>query len=99
MQLLKGYDKLFPCLLMQALQEIVSAIRNARAEYGVELGRKIPAQILIADEKLSAALRAEMPVLCSLGKLDESQVRPCPPILSFSSTFPSGFLCCTMKAL
>ena len=63
--------------LMQALQEIVSAIRNARAEYGVELGRKIPAQVLIADEELSAALQAEMPVLCSLAKLDEAQVLLC----------------------
>ena len=60
--------------LMQALQEIVSAIRNARAEYGVELGRKIPAQVVIVDEELSAALQVEMPVLCSLAKLDETQV-------------------------
>ena len=59
---------------MQALQEVVSAIRNARAEYGVELGRKIPAQIVIADKELSAALQAEMLVLCSLAKLDEAQV-------------------------
>ena len=59
---------------MQALQEVVSAIRNARAEYGVELGRKIPAQIVIADKELSAAMQAEMLVLCSLAKLDEVQV-------------------------
>ncbi|CAL5223969.1 g6577 [Coccomyxa viridis] len=58
----------------QALQEVVSSVRNARAEYGVELGRKIPAQLLIADAELSSALQAEMPVLCSLAKLDEAQV-------------------------
>lgn len=58
----------------QALQEVVSSVRNARAEYGVELGRKIPAQLIVADAKLSSALQAEMPVLCSLAKLDEAQV-------------------------
>ena len=61
---------------MQALQEVVSSVRNARAEYGVELGRKIPAQLIIADAELSSALQAEMPVLCSLAKLDEAQVTP-----------------------
>ena len=84
---------------MQALQEIVSSIRNARAEYGVELGRKIPAQIIIADEELSAALQAEMPVLCSLGKLDETQVYLSSLSFSSSSTSSSGFPCCTMMAL
>ena len=87
------------CWLMQALQEIVSSIRNARAEYGVELGRKIPAQIIIADEELSAALQAEMPVLCSLGKLDETQVYLSSLSFSSSSTSSSGFPCCTMMAL
>lgn len=59
---------------MQALQEVVSSVRNARAEYGVELGRKIPAQLVITDAELSSALQAEMPVLCFLAKLDEAQV-------------------------
>ena len=63
-------------MLAQALQEVVSSVRNARAEYGVELGRKIPAQLLIADAELSSALQAEMPVLCSLAKLDEARVMP-----------------------
>ncbi len=36
-----------------ALQAIVRAVRNARAEYGVELGRKIAATVLIrGDEAL-----------------------------------------------
>ena len=60
----------------QALQEVVSSVRNARAEYGIELGRRIPAQLIIADAALSSALQAEMPVLCSLAKLDEAQVVP-----------------------
>jgi len=49
-------------------------VRNARAEYNVELGRKIPARLVIADAELSSALQAELPVLCSLAKLDEAQV-------------------------
>ena len=36
-----------------ALQAVVRAVRNARAEYGVELGRKIAATVLIrGDEAL-----------------------------------------------
>ena len=72
--------------LMQALQEVVSAIRNARAEYVVELGRKIPAQTVIANDELRAALQAEMPVLCSLAKLDEAQVLLCSCTSLSSST-------------
>ena len=63
-----------PAGVFQALQEVVSAVRNARAEYGVELGRKIPAQLIVAEAGLSSALQTEMPVLCSLAKLDEAQV-------------------------
>lgn len=38
--------------LLQMLQATVRAIRNARAEYGVDLGRRIPATVLIADTAL-----------------------------------------------
>lgn len=34
----------------EALQAVVRSIRNARAEYGVELGRKIPATICVAAD-------------------------------------------------
>ena len=33
----------------EALQAVVRAIRNARAEYGVELSRKIPATICASN--------------------------------------------------
>ena len=36
----------------EALQAVTRAIRNARAEYGVELGRKIPATVCVSDEAL-----------------------------------------------
>lgn len=48
----------------------MSAVRNARAEYGVELGRRIPATLVVAEPGLRAALAAELPVLCALAKLD-----------------------------
>ena len=54
----------------QALQAAVSAVRNARAEYGVELGRRVPATLHVAESALRAALAAELPVLCALAKLD-----------------------------
>ena len=54
----------------QALQAAVSAVRNARAEYGVELGRRVPATLHVAEPALRAALAAELPVLCALAKLD-----------------------------
>ncbi|KAK9845737.1 hypothetical protein WJX81_000915 [Elliptochloris bilobata] len=53
----------------EALQAAVSAMRNARAEYGVELGRRVPATLHVADPALRAALAAELPVLCALAKL------------------------------
>ena len=34
----------------EALQAVVRSIRNARAEYGVELGRKIPATVCVAAD-------------------------------------------------
>jgi hypothetical protein len=58
----------------QALQAAVSAVRNARAEYGVELGRRIPATLVVAEPGLRAALAAELPVLCALAKLDPAAV-------------------------
>ncbi|EIE27636.1 valyl-tRNA synthetase [Coccomyxa subellipsoidea C-169] len=56
-----------------ALQATVGAIRNARAEYNVELGRRIAARVTVASADLRAALDAELDVLCSLAKLDRAQ--------------------------
>lgn len=39
----------------EALQAVVRAIRNARAEYGVELGRKIPATVCVSNSALRYA--------------------------------------------
>ena len=52
--------------------EIVRAVRNARAEYDVAPGRRIPATI-VAGEKASL-LRSQADVLCTLARLDPGQL-------------------------
>ncbi|KAK9814981.1 hypothetical protein WJX73_003862 [Symbiochloris irregularis] len=64
----------FALTSFQALQGIVRSIRNARAEYGVDLGRRIPATILVADSQLRDALQQEATVLASLAKIDHTQL-------------------------
>lgn len=56
----------------EALQAVVRSIRNARAEYGVELGRKIPATICVAADSTRQALEEEADTLCLLAKVDRS---------------------------
>lgn len=77
---------------MQALQATVGAIRNARAEYNVELGRRIAARVTVAQADLRAALATELDVLCSLAKLDRAQARR-------TSAFPALAPCCGNKQI
>lgn len=58
----------------ETLQAAVRAVRNARAEYGVEPGRKVAATFRVASSELRAALQAEAPVLALLARLDPEQV-------------------------
>lgn len=46
----------------EALQGIVRSIRNARAEYNVETGKKIGAVIVVENEQERAALESELQV-------------------------------------
>lgn len=57
----------------RALQAIVRSVRNARAEYGVELGKKVPATVMVEDEALRNALAEELPLLGLLAKLEVDQ--------------------------
>ncbi|MBP8121270.1 MAG: valine--tRNA ligase [Caldilineaceae bacterium] len=50
------------------IQELVRAIRNARSEYNVETARWISAQISAGEH--TAMLRANLPILLSLARLD-----------------------------
>ena len=55
------------------LQEIVRAIRNARAEYEVEPARRIAAQISAGEN--AAVLQANQPLLLALARLDGNAVQ------------------------
>lgn len=59
----------------EALQAAVRAVRNARAEYGVEPGRKIAATVATASPELREALAREAPVMALLGRLDPEQLQ------------------------
>ena len=75
-----------------AAKELVTAVRNARAEYGVELGRRVPAELQVADAGCREALAAELAVVASLAKLDlgASSVRGMPDAAAASSDASSS---------
>lgn len=52
----------------EALQSVVRSIRNARAEYGVELGRKIPATICVAADNTRCVLHAAYHMVLTVKK-------------------------------
>eukprot|EP00887_Chlorella_sp_A99_P007370 scaffold2.g7370.t1 len=54
----------------EVLQAAVRAVRNARAEYGVEPGRRVAATLRVASPELRAALQGEAAALALLAKLD-----------------------------
>ena len=58
---------------LAALQAIVRAIRNARAEYNVELGKKVPAFVVVTDDRLRSVLAAESTLLATLAKVEISE--------------------------
>ena len=49
-------------LWLKALQDVVRAVRNTRADYNVELGRRIPATIHVSDANLRSE-PASLPLL------------------------------------
>lgn len=57
----------------RAIQALIRAIRNARAEYNVEAGKKIAA-VIKADDKLARYLLEEKVSLSLLGRLEESSI-------------------------
>lgn len=56
-------------------QAAIRAVRNARAEYNVEPGRRIAATVVVADPALRAAFEAEQGVVAALAKLDGEQLQ------------------------
>ena len=61
----------------KSIQSLVRAIRNARAEYNVEAGKKIGALIRIGKNvvTLKDTIDAELPILALLARLDDSLVQ------------------------
>lgn len=55
----------------EVLQSVVRSIRNARAEYNVEPGRRIAATVVIDDRETLDALKGESSILSLLAKLDQ----------------------------
>jgi valyl-tRNA synthetase len=58
-----------------SLQATVRSIRNARAEYGVDPGRKIPCVLVVADAALRAVLQQERSVFALLGRVQDTQLQ------------------------
>ena len=56
----------------KSLQALVRAIRNARAEYNVEMGKKIGANLRSEDATLLRYLSEEKTSLSLLGRIDEA---------------------------
>ncbi len=65
-----------------SLQDTVRSIRTARAEYGVEPGKKIPATVHVANAELRAAFSTEAATLALLARLDLGQLSIEPPLLA-----------------
>ncbi|KXZ53642.1 hypothetical protein GPECTOR_6g559 [Gonium pectorale] len=59
----------------ETLKGCVRALRNARAEYNVEPGRKIGATLVVEDAETRQAIQSELSVVCLLAKLDPAAVR------------------------
>ena len=54
--------------VMPALQDVIRSIRNARAEYNVDVGKRIPA--LISAGKLAGAFEAQREAIVTLARVD-----------------------------
>jgi len=57
------------------LQEVVNAIRSARAEYKVEPGKKIKANIVVSDSETMDPLREERDVLAFIARVEEESMQ------------------------
>ena len=59
------------------LKDIVSAVRNARSEYNVEISKKVSAVVCITDASLRQAVESQIDSVCLLGKIDRSSAKVC----------------------
>lgn len=57
------------------LKDVVTAIRNARAEYNVELSKKISAVLCVTDPTLREAVFSQLDSICLLGKINKEDAK------------------------
>jgi valyl-tRNA synthetase len=59
------------------LKDIVTAVRNVRSEYNVEISKKVSATICVSDATLQRAMESQLDSICLLGKInrDSAKVR------------------------
>ncbi|KAK3268006.1 hypothetical protein CYMTET_23464, partial [Cymbomonas tetramitiformis] len=59
----------------EVLQDLVRSIRNVRAEYNVEMGKKIPVTIAAATPAVRSALDEELDAVAGLARLDTANLQ------------------------
>jgi valyl-tRNA synthetase len=57
------------------LRSLVRGVRNARAEFGVEPGKRISALVATRSTEQADALKGQMSIMAFLARLDEDEVR------------------------
>lgn len=58
-----------------SIQSLVRTIRNARAEYNVEAGKKIAAVVVAPSTSMKAKIEAEVASVALLGRIDASELK------------------------
>lgn len=66
------------------LQQMVTAVRNARSEYNVEIAKKVSAVLCIHDSSLRELVESEIASICLLAKIDLASVSVRPSSLCVS---------------
>lgn len=61
--------------MFATLQTVVYAIRNARAQYNVDPGRKVACVLVVRSAAVFELLAAERAVLGMLARIDETQLQ------------------------
>jgi valyl-tRNA synthetase len=56
---------------MEEVQAVISAVRNIRAEYGVQPGKRVPLRVAPASDQVRRTLEANGRVVRDLGRVDE----------------------------
>jgi len=67
------------------LQALVHSIRNARAEYNVDAGKKIPCILRLHRPAIHSLMQSERGILALLGRVDDVQLQILPVVSSSTS--------------